>query len=150
VDELDVLQEMKKALIGNCPVCGSRQVVLLSSILEAPIGDSRKCYSCLTPLRIADSRPILKFVVENGIFLLIIAAIFLGDLSNNNYFLVIMFCLALMPAITNFIGRFLWNPVLITVSKNPLPKIDLLREEASIASPQAQQAAEQDASGNRR
>jgi hypothetical protein len=92
----------------------------------------------------------LKFVVENGIFLLIIAAIFLGDLSNNNYFLVIMFCLALMPAITNFIGRFLWNPVLITVSKNPLPKIDLLREEASIASPQAQQAAEQDASGNRR
>jgi hypothetical protein len=143
-----VLQEMKKALIGNCPVCGSRQVVLLSPILEAPIGDPRKCYSCLTPLRIGDSRPILKLVVENGFFALIIAGIFLGDLSSNSYFLVIMFCLALMPSITNFIGRFFWQPVLVTVSKSSLPEIDLVREEASIASPQVQQAAEQDATSN--
>ena len=76
---------MKKALIGNCPVCDSKQIIFLSPILEIPIGSPRKCYSCLTPLRVAPERPKLKLVVDNAVFMGVLAWIFLGDTSDGVY-----------------------------------------------------------------
>ena len=81
MDELNILQEMKKALIGNCPVCDCKHTVILSSILEIPIGIPRQCYSCLTPLRVTPARPILKMVVDFGSYLGVLAWIVVGDHS---------------------------------------------------------------------
>ena len=148
----NVRQEMKKALIGNCPVCDSRQIIFLSPIRKVPIGNPRKCYCCLTPIKIGTSRPILKLVVENLVFVLPIGAIWLVDFSNNIHFYTVMICIALMPVIPDLIGYFLWKPILVTVSKNDSPDSHSQIKEFPIATSQIPQTtiqrAKHDVDGN--
>ena len=113
MDELDVLQEMTKALIGNCPVCDCKHTVCLSPILEIPIGNPRKCYRCLTPLRVAAARPILQWVVEFSCYVGILAWIVLGDPCGATTFYALTAYFFWTTVMSNLIGRIFWRPILM-------------------------------------
>jgi hypothetical protein len=124
---------MKKALIGNCPVCDSRQTVFLSPILEIPIGSPRKCHSCLTPLQVRPERPRLKLVVDNAVFLGVLLWIFLGDIDTILYPLAMQFIW--ITYISDIAERAFWRPILVVAKSES----DLPSEENSTGSSNAQQ-----------
>jgi hypothetical protein len=118
-DELDVLQDMKKALIGNCPVCDCKHTVILSPMLEIPIGVLRQCHSCLTPLRVMPSRPRLKIVVDLGGYLGFLVWAVVGDQSVVTLFYAVTIYFFWSFIVTDFVGRRLWEPVLVVTESEP-------------------------------
>ena len=121
---------MKKALIGNCPVCECMQTVCLSAILEIPIDRTQKCSSCFTPLRVAPARPALQWVIDFSCYLGTLAWITLGDGSGVTNFYALTAYIFWLTVISKLIGRIFWKPILVVAG----PKItsaesDILGEE---------------------
>ena len=118
---------MKKALIGNCPVCDSRQTVFLSPILEIPIGSPRKCYSCLTPLQLRPSRPRLKLVLDNSVFVGILLWIVLADWSDGGVLYPLALQFIWITFVSDIAERAFWRPILVVAKAGS----DFLSEEVS-------------------